>query len=159
MFIIGNPTNIYLATSAGINFVSYVQVMGIPTLLMGITEVLIIFLLFNKKLKIEMAKNGVMKYGSNSPEDWLINHGWMKIHNNECYGFYRWYKNDPEETKLYCPTDIQINMICDYADKYYGGMIYTEAQTFGSRVTHKEAYKTSAIRQMDEIKLHETFKL
>ena len=115
--------------------------------------------LFNKKLKIEMAKNGVMKYGSNSPEDWLINHGWMKIHNNECYGFYRWYKNDPEETKLYCPTDIQINMICDYADKYYGGMIYTEAQTFGSRVTHKEAYKTSAIRQMDEIKLHETFKL
>ena len=57
MFIIGNPTNIYLATSAGINFVSYVKVMGIPTLLMGITEVLIIFLLFNKKLKEPISVN------------------------------------------------------------------------------------------------------
>ena len=51
MFIIGNPTNIYLATSAGINFIEYFKVMAVPTILMGITELLIIFLLFNKKLK------------------------------------------------------------------------------------------------------------
>ena len=57
MFIIGNPTNIYLATSAGINFIDYVKVMGIPTLLMGITELLIIFLLFNKKLKEPISIN------------------------------------------------------------------------------------------------------
>lgn len=51
MFIIGNPTNIYLATSAGINFISYFKVMAVPTLLMGLTELLIIFILFFKKLK------------------------------------------------------------------------------------------------------------
>ena len=51
MFIIGNPTNIYLATSAGINFIEYFKVMAVPTLLMGLTELLIIFLLFFKKLK------------------------------------------------------------------------------------------------------------
>ena len=51
MFIIGNPTNIYLATSAGINFIEYFKVMAVPTLLMGLTELLIIFLLFFKMLK------------------------------------------------------------------------------------------------------------
>ncbi len=57
MFIIGNPTNIYLATSAGINFLDYFKVMGVPTLFMGLTELLIIFLLFNKKLKDPISIN------------------------------------------------------------------------------------------------------
>ena len=51
MFMIGNPTNIYLASSANIDFISYFKVMGIPTLFAGLTELLIIFLLFQKKLK------------------------------------------------------------------------------------------------------------
>ena len=51
MFIIGNPTNIYLATSAKIDFISYFKVMALPTLLGGITELGIIYLLFRKKLK------------------------------------------------------------------------------------------------------------
>ena len=51
MFIIGNPTNIYLATSAGITFISYLKVMWIPTLVAGSTELLIVFLLFRKQLK------------------------------------------------------------------------------------------------------------
>lgn len=51
MFMIGNPTNIYLASSANIDFVSYFKVMGVPTLLAGLTELFIIFLIFNKKLK------------------------------------------------------------------------------------------------------------
>ena len=51
MFVIGNPTNIYLATSAGISFVEYFKVMAVPTLCAGLVELLILFLLFRKKLK------------------------------------------------------------------------------------------------------------
>jgi len=51
MFIIGNPTNIYLATSAGITFFEYFKMMAIPTLCSGIIEFLLLFLLFNKRLR------------------------------------------------------------------------------------------------------------
>ena len=51
MFIIGNPTNIYLGSYFGINFIDYFKVMAIPTLLAGIVELLILFLLFRKSLK------------------------------------------------------------------------------------------------------------
>lgn len=50
MFVIGNPTNIYLATSANITFIDYFKAMAIPTLCAGIVEILIIYLLFRKKL-------------------------------------------------------------------------------------------------------------
>ena len=51
MLIIGNPTNIYLATSANISFLTYFKVMALPTLAAGIVEFLLIFLLFRKQLK------------------------------------------------------------------------------------------------------------
>ena len=51
MLIIGNPTNIYLATSTGLNFFDYLKVMALPTLAAGISEFLLLFTLFNKKLK------------------------------------------------------------------------------------------------------------
>ena len=51
MLIIGNPTNIYLATSAGINFIDYIKVMALPTVGAGIIEFLIITLIFHKPLK------------------------------------------------------------------------------------------------------------
>lgn len=51
ILIIGNPTNIYLATSANIDFISYLKVMLIPTLLAGLVELLIIYILFRKQLK------------------------------------------------------------------------------------------------------------
>ncbi|MCR4661590.1 MAG: hypothetical protein K5765_06280 [Clostridia bacterium] len=54
MLIIGNPTNIYLATSYGIDFLEYVKIMALPTLLAGIVEILILLLLFRKSLKHEM---------------------------------------------------------------------------------------------------------
>ncbi len=50
MFIIGNPTNIYLASSAGIGFVDYLKVMALPTLLAGVTSFVILRMLFNKQL-------------------------------------------------------------------------------------------------------------
>ena len=51
MLIIGNPTNIYLATSYNINFVAYFKVMFLPTLFAGLTELALIILIFNKSLK------------------------------------------------------------------------------------------------------------
>ena len=48
--IIGNPTNIYLVTAAGGNFVSYIAVMLIPTLISGLVAFLCLYLLFRKKL-------------------------------------------------------------------------------------------------------------
>ena len=53
MLIIGNPTNIYLATSNGITFIEYVKVMALPTIISGIVEVLLIF---NKQLKEKIEK-------------------------------------------------------------------------------------------------------
>ena len=50
MLIIGNPTNIYLATSANIDFLNYLKVMALPTITAGLVELLIIFLLFRKEL-------------------------------------------------------------------------------------------------------------
>ena len=51
MFVIGNPTNIYLATSMNIDFFSYFKVMAIPTLVGGIIELIILLILFYKPLK------------------------------------------------------------------------------------------------------------
>lgn len=48
--IIGNPTNIYLVTAMGGNFLSYVAVMILPTLAAGVLSCLILFLIFRKKL-------------------------------------------------------------------------------------------------------------
>ena len=48
--MIGNPTNIYLSLSSNIDFISYIKVMWLPTLLAGITESLLIFLIFRKDL-------------------------------------------------------------------------------------------------------------
>ncbi len=51
LFIIGNPTNIYLATSAGISFFDYFKVMAIPTIVAGIVEYGLLFVIFRNKLK------------------------------------------------------------------------------------------------------------
>ena len=49
--IIGNPTNIYLATANGIGFVEYLKVMIVPTLLSGLVAFAMLYLLFHKQLK------------------------------------------------------------------------------------------------------------
>ena len=49
--VIGNPTNIYLATDYGIDFVSYAKVSILPTLAAGIVAFSCLLLLFRKKLK------------------------------------------------------------------------------------------------------------
>ena len=111
------------------------------------------------KYAIAMMKDGVDIMSTNSPEQWLTSHGWIKIHHNDCYGSFIG-RRDEEPTKdypyPYCPTDIQIKMICDYIDKYYNGKFFTEANAFG-RVRHIEPFTTYKVRQMDEFKLHEIF--
>ena len=48
--IIGNPTNIYLATAYGVDFLSYAKTMILPTLFSGIIAFMALLLLFKKKL-------------------------------------------------------------------------------------------------------------
>lgn len=51
IFIIGNPTNIYLATSYGINFLPYLKIMWLPAVFGGIVSLAVLLLLFHKMLK------------------------------------------------------------------------------------------------------------
>ena len=60
MLMIGNPTNIYLATSAGITFIDYFKVMAVPTLTGGLVELGILFLLFRKSLRAPLESNEVL---------------------------------------------------------------------------------------------------
>ena len=54
MLIIGNPTNIYLASGAGIDFLTYIRVMAIPTVFAGIAVYVVIRFLFRKELALPM---------------------------------------------------------------------------------------------------------
>ena len=51
LFIIGNPTNIYIGANANITFLDYFKVMFLPTIFAGLTSLLILFLLFRNKFK------------------------------------------------------------------------------------------------------------
>ena len=72
MFIIGNPTNIYLATSAGITFIGYFKVMLIPTIAAGLTELLIIYLIFRKSLKEPLQNDEIVNVYIDSKVDLII---------------------------------------------------------------------------------------
>ncbi len=48
--VIGNPTNIYLATSAGVGFMEYIGVMLLPTVMAGAVSLAVLFLLFSRSL-------------------------------------------------------------------------------------------------------------
>jgi len=51
MLVIGNPTNIYLATSYGISFIEYTKVMLLPTIVAGVTAFFVLWFLFRKQLE------------------------------------------------------------------------------------------------------------
>ncbi len=51
LFIIGNPTNIFLATSFEISFIQYFKIMTLPTIASGIAATILLLLLFRKDLK------------------------------------------------------------------------------------------------------------
>ena len=72
MFIIGNPTNIYLGTSAGITFISYFKVMLLPTIIAGLVELLIIYLIFHKHLKQPLNNNEIVVVHIDSKVDLIV---------------------------------------------------------------------------------------
>lgn len=49
--IIGNPTNVYLGSSANVAFWDYFKVMALPTLCSGIVTLVLLLLIFRKSLK------------------------------------------------------------------------------------------------------------
>lgn len=111
-------------------------------------------------IAVKMMKDGISEFGcADSPDYWLEKNGWIKIHHEDCYGAFIG-RRDEAPTKeypyAYNPTDIQVKMVCDYADKFYGGKFYTEANAFG-RMSQTEPFKTYAVRQMDEFGIHKVF--
>lgn len=50
MFIIGNPTNIYIGTAYSVNFIEYFKVMALPTLASAVVAYIMLIVLFRKKL-------------------------------------------------------------------------------------------------------------
>lgn len=57
MLIIGNPTNIYLATSFGIDFFEYFKVMWLPSVAAGLTSLALTYFIFRKDLKAPIEKS------------------------------------------------------------------------------------------------------
>ncbi len=55
--IVGNPTNVYLASSQGIGFSEYLSVMALPAVVGGLTGLAVLLLIFYKQLKRPM-ENG-----------------------------------------------------------------------------------------------------
>lgn len=54
LFVIGNPTNIYIAGSFSIGFVDYFKVMAFPTMASGLVSLCVMLLIFRKALKKEI---------------------------------------------------------------------------------------------------------
>ena len=48
--VIGNPTNIYLATASGLHFLAYLKISILPTVAAGAVSLLMLWLIFRKKL-------------------------------------------------------------------------------------------------------------
>lgn len=84
----------------------------------------------------------------------LMQEGYMKIHRDRVFGTFAFRREDVgKDRKLWCPTEAQLQAIYDYTNKFYGGQINTDS-TFGYNMV-----SVSALRQMDEIALRNTFQI
>lgn len=68
VLIIGNPTNIYLASSAGASFLEYTSIMLLPTVFAGLASFLVLVLLFRKSLSAPISKQISSGYNMNKPQ-------------------------------------------------------------------------------------------
>lgn len=57
MFIIGNPTNIYLATYYEIGFFEYFKVMAVPTVVLSLTAFFLVYLIFRRELSKQIVND------------------------------------------------------------------------------------------------------
>ena len=55
--VIGNPTNIYLATACGIDFLGYLKISILPTIAAGGVSLLLLWIIFRKKLAQPISGN------------------------------------------------------------------------------------------------------
>lgn len=71
LFVIGNPTNIYLSTAYGIDFLTYLKISALPTFAAGILSFLLLFCLFRKDLTAPMQCQTENFRLDNKPALWL----------------------------------------------------------------------------------------
>ncbi len=67
ILIIGNPTNIYLATNAGTSFTDYTLKMALPTVVAGIVSFVILYFIFRKRLLMPIDSAGKTEKISDLP--------------------------------------------------------------------------------------------
>ena len=65
--IIGNPTNIYLAAGAGVDFTQYLKVMIFPTVMGGIVSLGVLWLLFRRFLREPMTPSDAREHIADKP--------------------------------------------------------------------------------------------
>ncbi|MGD9604682.1 MAG: SLC13 family permease [Bacilli bacterium] len=80
MLVIGNPTNIYLASSYGIDFLAYFGIMFFPTVASSLIALGILILLFKKQLSNKNIEATNYEYRLENP--WLV--GIMLFHLISC---------------------------------------------------------------------------
>jgi arsenical pump membrane protein len=56
LLIIGNPTNIYIASMFDVNFIAYMKVMIFPTIITGFTSMVLLYALFHRYLKTPLLR-------------------------------------------------------------------------------------------------------
>lgn len=71
MLIIGNPTNIYLAASNGVDFAAYTAQMLLPTVLAGCVSFAMLWLLFRKKLSAPIGGSAPDTLPMDTPAVWI----------------------------------------------------------------------------------------
>ena len=71
MLIIGNPTNIYLAASNGVDFAAYTAQMLLPTVLAGCASFAMLWLLFRKKLSAPIGGSAPDTFPMDTPAVWV----------------------------------------------------------------------------------------
>ncbi len=65
--IIGNPTNIYLAASAGVTFAEYLKIMIFPTVMGGIASLWVLWMLFRGRLREPMEPSEAHEHIEDKP--------------------------------------------------------------------------------------------
>lgn len=67
ILIIGNPTNIYLATNAGASFASYTLKMALPTIAAGVVSLVVLYLIFRTRLSKPIKSSGLKEKITDKP--------------------------------------------------------------------------------------------
>lgn len=69
--IIGNPTNIYLATAYGLDFAGYARLSVIPTVFAGVASFICLYLMFRKKLALPMEGEEAVEHVRDKFQLWV----------------------------------------------------------------------------------------